>query len=569
MTPRPSSGRGFFRSAWLLAHLRAVELRNLLRFGGLRAWLWLAFLLVAGSSFFFFDWWFFHRMLGAVVEKVEFLAPFLLRELIQSMFLAFFGMIGLSTLSASVAGFYLSREIPFLLTTPLSPWAFITQRFTLVFVQSSWMVLVFGLPPFLAYREVMAVQPHFLAWLLPAFFLLLLIPALLGAALGIALMRWLPATRVKQVLGFFSLAFAAGIILLFRMSRPERLFMDVPQAQVMDFVSSMAVPSYPYLPTTWASLAVSDLGVFGPSGVYWFNLMLLAGAAAGSAVLFFSVFHLFYRKGLDTLDQGEVNREWRTVSITERLFGARGRVMGAYLSKDLLLFARDPGRWTQLFLLAALVVLYVYNARYFPLGGVFYRNLVAFLNLGLTGFVLSALCVRFVFPAVSLEGRSIWLTLSAPVPPRRFLWAKYLFSVVPLVAVSLVLTVSTNLVMGVAWELMGLFAVMAAAMAFALTGINLGLGAIYPRFRHDNEAQVSVAPAGVMAMILSLAYVVLIVILLAHPVYHIFAAPLKIQAMTRADALLGTGGALLLSAVCAVVPVRLGMRRASRWQEDG
>ncbi len=558
-------GIGFVRSARLLAVLKATELLNLLRFGGGRTRLWAVFLLGAGAAFFWFDWWFFHRMVAAIVGKVEFLAPFLMQQLIQSLFLAVFGMVGLSTLTAAVSGFYLSREIPYLLTTPVSPAAFIAQRYLQVFVQASWMVLVFGLPPFLAYREEMAVHPHFLAYLFPAFLLLLLIPSLVGASLAILLMRFLPATRVKQVLGFLSLGFGALVILLFRMSRPERLFQDVPQAQVMDFVSALAVPSIPWLPTTWASLAVGDLGgFFGPTGVYGLNLRLLAGTAAGAALLFAATFRLFYRKGLDTLDQGEVNREWRRVSLSERLLGGRGTT-GAYLAKDLLLFARDPGRWTQIFLLGALVVLYVYNSRYFPLGGTWYRNLVAFLNLGLTGFVLSALCVRFVFPAVSLEGRSIWITLSAPVPPRRFLRAKYLFSVVPLTAVSLLLTFATNLVMGVHPLLMALFAAVSVAMTFALAGINLGLGAMYPRFSHDNEAQVSVAPAGLMAMICSLAYVVLMVVLLAGPIHHLFAGPLRLQALGSAHALAGLAGAAVLSALCATVPLRVALRRVSGW----
>ncbi len=558
-------GLGFGASARVLLGEKAVEARNLLRFGGSRTILWTVFLLVLGTAFFLFDWWFFHRLLSGITRQVEFLAPVLLNRLVHSLFLACFGMLGLSVLSSSINGFYLSREIPFLLTTPLSPTAFIFQRFLLVFLQSSWMILIFAVPPFLAYRQELALPVSFIAWFMPVFLLLLLIPALLGGAVGMVLMRFLPAARVQHVLTFLSLVFITGVIFLFRMSRPERLFMDVPAEQILDFVETFAIPQNSFLPTTWATLAVEGLA---QGKGYAGNLALLAGGVVGAGALFYASFRAFYRRGLDTLDQGESVRERKATRI-ERWFGRVGGVTGAYLVKDLLLFIRDPGRWTQVFLLGALVVLYVYNAKYFPLGGTFYRNLVAFLNLGMTGFVLSALCVRFVFPAVSLEGRSIWVTLSAPVPAGRVFLAKYLFAVVPLTVVSLVLTLVTNLMMGVHPAMMALFACVAAVMALALAGLNLGLGAIYPRFRYENEAQVSVSPGGVMAMILSLFYVVGMVVALAGPVWHMFSSQLKARAMLRPDSLVGLGAALLLSLLFAVVPVKVGLSRVRKWQEGG
>ena len=46
------------------------------------------------------------------------------------------------------------------------------------------------------------------------------------------------------------------------------------------------------------------------------------------------------------------------------------------------------------------------------------RSLISFLNIGTAGFVLSALGLRFTFPAVSLEGRAWWIARTAPVTAR-------------------------------------------------------------------------------------------------------------------------------------------------------
>jgi ABC-2 type transport system permease protein len=79
------------------------------------------------------------------------------------------------------------------------------------------------------------------------------------------------------------------------------------------------------------------------------------------------------------------------------------------LIKDLKVFLRDTAQWSQLLLLLALAVVYVYNFQVLDLDRVPYmgfviRNLYAFLNLLMAAFVLSAVAVRFVFPAVSAEG---------------------------------------------------------------------------------------------------------------------------------------------------------------------
>ena len=561
-SPRPP---GFSATLGSLVSYRLRELLNLYRFGWPGTWAWTASILAVGLSFAWFDYYFFWRLIGSVQEKLEFLAPFMLHQLVHTLFLSFFGLLALSSMSASISVFFLSREIPLLVSAPISPSAFISQRFVLVFFQSSWMIMVFGTPPFLAYARRLGLGADFLAGWAPAFVLLLVIPVLLGGTMGMLLMRLLPASRVKQAVSFLSLALAALIIILFRMSRPERLFMDVPQEEVMGFVQAMTVPAASFLPTSWATTAVVSLAEGAARSTYFENLGYLTAGVLAAALIFYMVFRFTYGKGLASVDEGQVRRIRRDMGRIEGRFSRLEPVLGSYLTKDLLVFLRDPARWTQTFLLGALVVLYIYNAYSFPLGGFWYRNLVAFMNLAISGFVLSSLCVRFVYPSVSLEGRSLWVTMAAPVPMRRFFLAKYIFASVPLSGVALLLSVATNLVMGVRTQMTVLFAGTTLAMALALVGLNLGMGAVFPRFDYENEEQIMASPGGVLTMIISLFYIGLMVILLAAPVYRIFATRLGLSALTRGDALFGLAGAAALSAVVGIVPVGWGLRKVGEW----
>ena len=80
----------------------------------------------------------------------------------------------------------------------------------------------------------------------------------------------------------------------------------------------------------------------------------------------------------------------------------------ALLVKDLKVFLRDTAQWSQLLLLLALGLVYVYNFYVLDLDRLPYmsgviRNVYAFVNLLMAAFVTSAVAVRFAtFPLVQV-----------------------------------------------------------------------------------------------------------------------------------------------------------------------
>jgi ABC-2 type transport system permease protein len=192
------------------------------------------------------------------------------------------------------------------------------------------------------------------------------------------------------------------------------------------------------------------------------------------------------------------------------------------LIKDLKVFLRDVTQWSQLLLLLALVVMYLYNFQVLDLDRIpymagFVKNFYAFLNLGLAGFVMATVAVRFVFPAVSSEGAAFWIIRTAPITYRDFLWSKFWSGVVPLLLMSLTLTVVANELLAVAPFLKAVTAVGITFMTFALVGLATGMGARYPRFSSDNATQVAGSPGGVAFMIAAVSYVIAMVVLLGWP----------------------------------------------------
>src|SRR6185295_19002520 len=212
---------------------------------------------------------------------------------------------------------------------------------------------------------------------------------------------------------------------------------------------------------------------------------------------------------------------------------------------DLKIFLRDVSQWSQLLLLLALVLLYLYNFRVLDLSRIpymsgFLKNIYGFVNLGMAGFVMATVAVRFAFPAVSAEGSSFWIMRTAPITLHDFLWSKFWTAFVPVLVLTEVLTIVANEFLGVDPLLKVVTALAIVFMTLALVGLAVGLGARYPRFGAD-PSQVAGSYGGVAFMVQAVLFVLVTIVLVGWPssiygVRHVRGLPL-----TAAQQLLAAG----------------------------
>jgi ABC-2 type transport system permease protein len=189
---------------------------------------------------------------------------------------------------------------------------------------------------------------------------------------------------------------------------------------------------------------------------------------------------------------------------------------------------------------------------------------VSFLNLGLAGFVVSAIAARFVFPAISLEGRMMWLLRSAPVDIRTLFWSKYWVGTVPLLLVALPLITITNLILDVSPFIFILSTCTMVAATFGLTALALGFGALFPNYETENVAEIPTSFGGLLFMMVAVSYLAGVIILEAWPVYAYLAASVQNNPDRNSLVLplvMGITGAATLTVLAVVLPLRAGMRR--------
>src|SRR5688572_30926207 len=100
-------------------------------------------------------------------------------------------------------------------------------------------------------------------------------------------------------------------------------------------------------------------------------------------------------------------------------------------------------------------------------------------------------------------------------------------------------------------------------LAFGLSGIAIGLGAVYADFRLDNAARVAAGPAGMLFMVIATTFVFATIALLGPPVFLVLRADVDGLALSSMDHALIAAGLVSSAALClaaAVLPVRRGAR---------
>jgi ABC-2 type transport system permease protein len=218
--------------------------------------------------------------------------------------------------------------------------------------------------------------------------------------------------------------------------------------------------------------------------------------------------------------------------------------------------------------MAALLFIYLYNIRMLPLGGDARAPLVAYANLGMSGIVIAAICLRFAYPSVSSEGKAFWLVQTAPVSYRRFLLVKVIVYAAPLTLFALVLTAFANFILE-ANAAVWLFTMSAASLlAVTLVSVGVGMGALAPNFNAENPLQVGLSLGGFAYMAVSMAYVAAMMLLAARPLMTWFLRRVMDVQSEAVGATIPIVIALTLSLLLSVISILAAERRLTRSKSD-
>ncbi len=510
----------------------------------------------------------FYRVLLYIGEFDEFTAP-LTHRVLDTVSTFVLTVLLASTIVTALATQYLSDDLSLLVSSPVPLPALYGARLILTLLQASWMVILFIVPIYAAFAASAASPTRFVVAVALSFPPLVLIATCVGSMVTAALMAAFPARRVKEMLLFLSALFVVLLVFLIRVQQPERLLNPRSIYDVTEFFATFSTPSSPFLPSSWTT-SVLTAGRNGEA-LPLMPLALLWSTGAALVVIGCWTARSLYLIGYS---RAQESRPARLSSLPlvdgiletlSRPFEPRFRSL---LLKDLRTFLRDTTQWSQLLLLVALVVVYLYNFSVLPANftfATFYlQNLFSFLNLGLAGFVLAAVAVRFVFTSVSSEGRAFWILRSSPLTMEKLLWSKFWTALPPLLLLSQVLTIASNHFLGATTFMTVLSSVTILFVTFGIVGLGVGMGAAFPKFKFENVTQIAGSSGGLLYMIAATSFIAAVLFLESIPVYLILSAdfrgvPLTSQALAAST--LSLGAVLVLNLLAVALPMRWGKRK--------
>jgi ABC-2 type transport system permease protein len=516
-----------------------------------------------GAIFWVFVFGLLYRLLK-YFRGIPEIGALLAAKLLGLMFVSLFGILILSNVVTALSSFFLAKDLDLLVAAPVDWLRLYGAKLLETTAHSSWMVVLVATPVLTAYG--ISYSGGFLYPLIAIAAVLpfLFIPAAIGAAVTLLLVNIFPARRTRDILSVIAVLAAAGVVLVFRLVRPERLARPEGFRSLVEFISLLRGPTSPWIPSEWVSQGIMSW-LRGAPEILPFYLLW---STAAVTILVGAVLHRWlYTRGFSkSQESGERWVHQGTLGrLVARALTPWGVMRRELVLKEMRLFFRDTTQWSQLILLTVLVVVYVFNIKFLPLRGegvtFFLQNVIPFVNLILAGFVLASIAARFIFPGISLEGRTLWLLRSSPLEMRQLLWSKFWVGTIPLLALALILVFATDVLLQVSGFMMAVSIFTITMMTFAIAGLALGFGALFPKFNTENAAQIPTSFGGLVLMMASVVLIGLVIILEARPVYQYVGASLLRTDPDPSALWLGFGGATLICLATTFVPIRIALKR--------
>lgn len=447
------------------------------------------------------------------LAPIEVIGNIIADKLISYSFFIFTLLLFMSNGITALSTLYHSDELDYLHSTPLQPFHIFSLKLTENIFYSSWATLIGGIP--IVFSYLIAFSHFQMETLLIIFPLIafILIPSGLGVSIIIILKKINPYWTVKQlatVLGSLS------VFLVFIYIKTTPYNLNVPETinleAINQFVENLKI-SNPYFPNEWFYHCTSAL-TKNEFGIYAKNLALLISGSLISISIAFLCSNAFYR--LSWMSSASTSL---SISIDKKLLSNKLPKFLNVLQKDIKIFLRSPLQWSQLMIIGVLLIIYTFSLRRTPLyvRDPFWLSVLALVNTGFIGYITATLSLRFVYPGVSLEGKTWWTLRSSPLSSNLILHSKgILFLMINLIIAESVIILSNNILVNYR-IIVFLSAILCAIFSLVSVYLSISLGTIFADLKETNPAKIASGAGGLLTAAVNLLYIAISMVLFATP----------------------------------------------------
>jgi ABC-2 type transport system permease protein len=443
--------------------------------------------------------------------------------------------VNMGNIIISYSTLYKSPEVGYLFTKPVS----FTQIFVLKFLDnflyssSTFFLLVFmallGYGTYFHYAFYTDVAVMFFV-----FVPLLFLSACLGVLILMSLVKVASQFGFRRVVSGLAFMYVLIVVLFFKFSNPIHMLEGAAKLQNVSLASSGGGGGglMSLLPNNIASNVLYYITKESPlSALGEASLLLLMTAMMFTVVLYVGR-RYYYRTWLMTFEfQAKSNTLFsgRKVKLFDFRKSSHLPAQWEVLAKkEFFQFFREPSQWMHLTLLLVLVFVFALsvrnlnvNLRVTEIQTIGYLILYAF-----AGFLSCSLALRFVFPAVSLEGKSFWTQLSAPIKLTKIYALKFTIGMVIVFFPAILTSVLANIPfvnMSERRPLLMYFGVYSTFwVTLTLVSLNLGLGGYFANYQERNPIRVASSQGATLTFLVSLVYLITLVSIVIIPLQDYF-----------------------------------------------
>ena len=382
-----------------------------------------------------------------------------------------FWMLVLSGISVAIQQLYADRETTLLLATPMPGRTVFIAKFMDMTAANGVLFLLTGGPTVATYALVRGYLT--LEYIIRCSVALLAFCALataLGALCAILLMRFLPAGRLREVMGALALTGLSVAYIALNAGARRLQNPDSAEEGLQAITAAVSGHSVSVGPWAWAGTVLGT-----PTGypeAYVPAFLLLLTAALSIAIGAVVTDHLHWRGWYTAQESPTYNGRGSRQLRAERLFSWLPSSVRAFTIKDTRTLARDMRQLSMLLLPVAVVIVFLINLRAVPESATAPQGLVSMSLLPLIGLIV----FRIALSAYIGEGSALWLALASPATAHSMLlgklWYTFLislpFAIVSMAAYAYLYALTT-------FDLTVAMLVTIVA-TFAMAGIGVGVG---------------------------------------------------------------------------------------------
>jgi ABC-2 type transport system permease protein len=494
---------------------------------------------------------FFVKVFGYLYYQEEFplyFKLFICEKILMMTFLTMFMMLILSSLISTLNIFFLSRDLSFLLTSPLRARTVFAWKAVEVSISSALMVVFFSLPVLFSYSYYFAPRLIDIAAIILIFLLYVISGVAVGILIGMIIPAFFSVKKLQPVLSVISIVLISAIVIFLRLLRPERFGNPQVIDNLMEYMAGLTVDGFAWLPFYWIAKSMHLVA----RGDYWGYLETVGAFAGvifllgGFLVFFQKKYYLLLFDKLNKGSSGAYRSGWRESSMLKRDYGALWK-------KEIKTFLRTPAQWSQVLIVAAIVVVFVLNMRGIPLPHISVKNIMAYLNMGMAAFIVAGLNSRFTFTTIPMENPGIANIMASPFKKEKIFRFKLIFYAVPQLIVGLVLFMAGDLALGLDnfTRIAGFFFL--APMLPFLTVL-----ALFFSLKIDESLQLTpqhliASKSGISYMLWTLVYIVGAMVYFVRPMFIYYYSQWVNRAAPTGEIALWFSGFLLLNLLLIII----------------